>query len=656
MKNRSTSVGPNGFTYTSPSVYIVYQSISATNDCGQILGETTVDLTLSFTPPDVTTFTEFDGGYGYRTIDFATLYNNCTERYTYSDDFANPPCVGTAKAGGSLLPYCESEFDKSKSAARVVQNHCYPQLSFPPPNSLQKLNTAWEQCDIANVDVSVIGVFDPPRALTPSAAMAAANPTNRQSNMYHSDAAPASQALPPQPDKTLSPLHSNTGAEDLPTINRGDPKVQPSTRISTMQQTFHPTQSAAPSQGDEISNNASPIRSVPPPAPALKASASYASDSASTVFKPSFLDQAAPDEATRDGAAQYQNDASQDASSDRIKSNGDSSSPTFPAKNDKANGYNGVVSTAVNQYSTGAVSHGSSSSYGLAVGDKSGSEIPSAILESFATNSVAQTQVFHSETDPVASAQSQSTFPGKAEISQSSALLSPSAVIAAGPSDREMTVPQHESQTVSSPTTSIAGDGTGGISSTSETVLGDGQSTAVSPHAPILWVSASMSTLLGSATPVIGSYSAETPSKGSPQALRSQSFMTSISVGDEVSAYLTTINSFTSELSLHTSTSTTRANSEGTYSFSYTNADPVSPSATELVGSSVSDEVSHSGQSGESSKGASSTQKSIVGASGSATGASSSALAANAAETTSAKSHALMVPFLIIIRILFYSV
>ena len=190
------------FASTSPSVYIVYRGISATDDCGQTLGSTTTSLTLSFAPKDVTTFSNHqEGGYTYKTIDYATLWSNCSERYTYSS-VSGPPCAKTITTEEAS---CDTQISTIGKEALFWREHCYPQLSFPPTARLQGINTAWKQCDMGNVDTSIIGVFDPPRALRPGTAMVAPAPTQTPSLPDPAIAAPASQILPPQPEKTSSP-------------------------------------------------------------------------------------------------------------------------------------------------------------------------------------------------------------------------------------------------------------------------------------------------------------------------------------------------------------------------------------------------------------------------------------------------------------------
>ena len=60
----STTVGPDGFTYTSPSVYLAYHDISASNICGQV-GPKHTSVTVAVDPGQLSTLfangTEYGG-------------------------------------------------------------------------------------------------------------------------------------------------------------------------------------------------------------------------------------------------------------------------------------------------------------------------------------------------------------------------------------------------------------------------------------------------------------------------------------------------------------------------------------------------------------------------------------------------------------------
>jgi len=57
----STTVGPDGFTYTSPSVYLAYHDINASNRCGQV-GPKHTSVTAAVDPGQLSTL--FDEGRG----------------------------------------------------------------------------------------------------------------------------------------------------------------------------------------------------------------------------------------------------------------------------------------------------------------------------------------------------------------------------------------------------------------------------------------------------------------------------------------------------------------------------------------------------------------------------------------------------------------
>ena len=181
---------------------MVYKGISATNDCGQTLGSTTTSLTVSFAPSDLTTFSNrAAGGYAYVPINYATISSNCTSRYTYSSEY-EPPCESTVTASDGD---CMAQISAAAVEALDLQDHCYPQLPFPPVTLLQGLNTAWSICDLGNVDTSIIGVFDPPRALAPESALAPPVLTEAPGIPASTPAAPAPQISSPIPAKTAAP-------------------------------------------------------------------------------------------------------------------------------------------------------------------------------------------------------------------------------------------------------------------------------------------------------------------------------------------------------------------------------------------------------------------------------------------------------------------
>ena len=82
---------------------------------------------------------------------------------------------------------------------------------------------------MGNVDTSIIGVFDPPRALRPSTAMVPPAPTQTPALSDPPVAAPASQVIPSQPEKTSSRNNPNGGSDPPGTQNAGSvPQASPS--------------------------------------------------------------------------------------------------------------------------------------------------------------------------------------------------------------------------------------------------------------------------------------------------------------------------------------------------------------------------------------------------------------------------------------------
>lgn len=140
-----------------------------------------------------------------------------------------------------------------------LQDHSYPQLPFPPVILLQGLNTVWSICDLGNVDTSIIGVFDPPRALAPESALAPPVMTETTRNPASIPAAPAPQISSPIPAKTGAPSTplSVSGPDSIPQ-NEGpsDPRASEHPGSSNKQVSIDPPNSppaAAPSSTTLVS-------------------------------------------------------------------------------------------------------------------------------------------------------------------------------------------------------------------------------------------------------------------------------------------------------------------------------------------------------------------------------------------------------------------
>jgi len=121
----STTVGPDGFTYTSPSVYLAYHDISASNRCGQV-GPKHTSVTVAVNPGQLSTqfanVTEY-GGPGGQIASF---------------DLKQLPCPP------------QSLIDAQRSAVwpgfkfHLEENEWAPIIE--PPPYIQSLEPAWALC------------------------------------------------------------------------------------------------------------------------------------------------------------------------------------------------------------------------------------------------------------------------------------------------------------------------------------------------------------------------------------------------------------------------------------------------------------------------------------------------------------------------------
>lgn len=140
----STTIGPDGFTYTSPSIYVAYHDISASNSCGQV-GSKHTSITLSFQPGQLSTIDYSPGLFGF----------GGNPGKPKSFDLKNLPCPPQ-----SLIDAQESA---NQPGLSLPARGTYAPIIAPPP-AIQSLDPAWKTC------VSFYA-FDPPKTLAPAVAM-----------------------------------------------------------------------------------------------------------------------------------------------------------------------------------------------------------------------------------------------------------------------------------------------------------------------------------------------------------------------------------------------------------------------------------------------------------------------------------------------------
>lgn len=188
----TTMVGDDGFTYTSPSVYVAYHDISASNLCGQV-GAKHTSITIALDPDQVSTVP-------YSSSMFGRGYNGSPKPF----DFKDLPCPPQ-----SLIDAQEAANDPLLS---LPMRRTYAPIIYAPP-AIRSLEPAWNTC------MSFLA-FDPPKTLTPATAMV---PSPTAAKLAESKGAPAvpNPTIDGPPVKTSSPGNEANGD---PSSNPSDPK------------------------------------------------------------------------------------------------------------------------------------------------------------------------------------------------------------------------------------------------------------------------------------------------------------------------------------------------------------------------------------------------------------------------------------------------
>lgn len=128
-----------GLTLTSPSVYISFQTIFATDNCGAV-GRNHTGSVIAMRPQDVSTVVGFPG-YEYEPINYNNLHLTA-----------------------SVLPLSIYEDQCIELCETIKVDHYKPYLSVP--QQIRNLDPAWNTCQL-----NWYGVYDPPIALTPAASV-----------------------------------------------------------------------------------------------------------------------------------------------------------------------------------------------------------------------------------------------------------------------------------------------------------------------------------------------------------------------------------------------------------------------------------------------------------------------------------------------------
>ena len=152
----------------SPSAYVVFKDVAATNDCG-LIGSAIASTMVAFAPSDLLMGEQAEDG---TPIDYAQIPSSCpSSAPSYSAD---------------------------------SYNLCFPSLVMPL--QVFDMNPAWKNCNGDPTRGWILsGIMDPPRALIPTAALA---PSPTKISNPSLSAAPASALLPPLAPVTDLPINS----------------------------------------------------------------------------------------------------------------------------------------------------------------------------------------------------------------------------------------------------------------------------------------------------------------------------------------------------------------------------------------------------------------------------------------------------------------
>ncbi len=178
---------------TSPSVYVVYQNVSATDSCKSAIGKTYADTTIAYIPSRVLTRSIFT-----KKIKSSIIQTTVWNTINYEDFYSNCSVVAVNITDDSVPAGDQSEY---------FSKHCFPELQASP--KLTYWHGEWGHCR------EKISIFDPPRALVPANALVApaADPTTTQESNSPdraAGAAPAAQVVQPDlPHKTAPPAGSS---------------------------------------------------------------------------------------------------------------------------------------------------------------------------------------------------------------------------------------------------------------------------------------------------------------------------------------------------------------------------------------------------------------------------------------------------------------
>ncbi|KAF7184987.1 hypothetical protein HII31_13610 [Pseudocercospora fuligena] len=160
-----TSVAPNGFVFTSPSVYMAFKSVYAKNFCGTV-GDIWYNTTIGFHPDDISTINAYTTTY---TSEYTTTEDGSVYTVEASAAGTQPPpsrlkYTDLAQNCSTLPGYNYFPNDPQNDIdGGFDHDPCHPVLDIP--QALINLQDAWKDNHCQRAD-SFSGAYDPPIALT----------------------------------------------------------------------------------------------------------------------------------------------------------------------------------------------------------------------------------------------------------------------------------------------------------------------------------------------------------------------------------------------------------------------------------------------------------------------------------------------------------
>ncbi|KAK0259021.1 hypothetical protein LTR87_017478 [Friedmanniomyces endolithicus] len=243
--SRSGSIAPytallNGTTLYSPSVYISFESVYASNNCFQV-GSRHISTLLAMDSQDVSTQVHIGGKVGqYGANSYSAL--------RYGDLTGLPPASEYELQPSCLMLGCPTIYPSSWNPVLAV------------PRQLRSMDSAWQGCAMG-----LEGLYDPPVALTPQAALPSiTTPVSVGYSM--STAVPGSMQNTGVPMATSLSAETTTGSRTLSVLDSAaatTTAVGETSATATASLSYMPIETAASSRSVNIAGGSVNTLSLP---------------------------------------------------------------------------------------------------------------------------------------------------------------------------------------------------------------------------------------------------------------------------------------------------------------------------------------------------------------------------------------------------------